>query len=171
VKTENAQIQQIYRGYKYELDPNIKQKTLLMKHAGCARFAYNWGLEQRIKRFQENEGSSRFTTAIEQHRILVQLKQNQFKWMYEVSKCAPQEALRDLEQAFKFFWQRRRAGRKSGFPRFKKKGTNERFRLYGRIRVFEKEVQLPRIGKVRLKEQPKIKGKILSVTISKKASR
>ncbi|MGI6649796.1 MAG: helix-turn-helix domain-containing protein [Bacillota bacterium] len=27
--------------YRYELKPNAPQKTLLSKHAGCARFAYN----------------------------------------------------------------------------------------------------------------------------------
>ena len=171
MKPEITEGHQVFRGYKYELDPNNKQKTIFLKHAGCARFAYNWGLEQRIKRFQEKEGLGRLTTAMEQHRALVRLKQSRFTWMYEVSKCAPQEALRDLEQAFKYFWQRRKAGIKSGFPRFKKKGTNERFRLYGRIKVFEKEVQLPRIGKVRLKEQPNIEGQIISVTISRKANR
>ncbi|GAH38544.1 unnamed protein product, partial [marine sediment metagenome] len=29
------------------------QRTLLAKHAGCARFAYNWGLSQRIKEYKE----------------------------------------------------------------------------------------------------------------------
>lgn len=34
----------ITKSYKVELDPNNKQRTLLVKHAGVARFAYNWGL-------------------------------------------------------------------------------------------------------------------------------
>jgi len=34
---------------------------------------------------------------------LNKLKQTDYPWMYEVSKCAPQEALRDLEKAFKNF--------------------------------------------------------------------
>jgi len=33
------------------------------------------------------------------HRELNQLKQTELPWMYEVSKAAPQEALRDLDQA------------------------------------------------------------------------
>ena len=47
--------------------------------------------------------------------------------MYEVSKCAPQEALRDLEQAYKNFFRRialKKAGPlkgKAGFPKFKKR--------------------------------------------------
>ncbi|MHA2406687.1 MAG: helix-turn-helix domain-containing protein [Candidatus Hermodarchaeia archaeon] len=34
----------IHRGYKTELKLNKVQQTLCRKHAGCARFAYNWGL-------------------------------------------------------------------------------------------------------------------------------
>ena len=36
--------------------------------------------------------------------FLNSLKADQYPWMYEVSKCVPQEALRDLEKAFKNFF-------------------------------------------------------------------
>ena len=36
------------RGYKTELKPNNKQKTALAKHAGVARYAYNWALGRVI---------------------------------------------------------------------------------------------------------------------------
>ncbi|MHA2426749.1 MAG: helix-turn-helix domain-containing protein [Candidatus Hermodarchaeia archaeon] len=119
----------ILRGYRYELDPNNIQRTLLSKHAGCARFAYNWGLEQRIKQFTQHSGKGKFTDAIQQHRELNRLKKTEFPWMYEVSKCAPQEALRDLDRAFKNFWRGNKQGIKIGFPKFKKKGKHEKFRL------------------------------------------
>ncbi len=32
----------VVRGYKTELALNNEQRTLLLKHAGAARFAYNW---------------------------------------------------------------------------------------------------------------------------------
>ncbi|WP_242868845.1 helix-turn-helix domain-containing protein, partial [Desulfotomaculum copahuensis] len=38
----------INRAYRYELKPNVAQRILLAKHAGTARFAYNWGLARRI---------------------------------------------------------------------------------------------------------------------------
>ncbi|MFX0079169.1 MAG: RNA-guided endonuclease InsQ/TnpB family protein [Candidatus Hermodarchaeota archaeon] len=159
----------IHRGYRYELDPNNRQRTLLAKHAGCARFAYNWGLEQRIRLFYQQRG--RFTNAIQQYRELSQLKKTQFTWMREVSKCAPQEALRDLDKAFENFWRGRKKRFKVGFPKFKRKGRHEGFRLYGVIRVFEKAVQLPRLGRLRLKEKPQIQGRIISATVSRKADR
>jgi putative transposase len=93
--------------------------------------------------------------------------------LYEVSKCAPQEALRDLDRAYANFWQGRKLGRRVGRPRFKKKGRcPERFRLAGAIRVESKSVVLPRIGQVRTKEPTsKFRGRILSATCRKEADR
>ncbi len=42
----------IRRGYKVELDLNNTQITACLKHAGCARFAYNWGLERKKQAFR-----------------------------------------------------------------------------------------------------------------------
>jgi len=80
----------VQQSYRYELKPNNKKRSLLSKHAGCARFTYNWGLARRIDEYKRTGKSS---NAIEQHRHLNALKKTEFPWMYEVSKCAPQEAL------------------------------------------------------------------------------
>jgi putative transposase len=161
----------IYRAYRYELDPNNRQRTHLLKHAGCPRFAYNWGLEQRIHLYKTKEGKERFTNAFEQHKALNKLKKTQYPWMYDVSKCAPQEALRDLHKAFRNFYRGLKTGSQIGFPRFKKKRINDSFRLTGAIKVFARVVQLPRLGKIRIKEESNIGGRILSVTVIRKADR
>ncbi|MBU1752156.1 MAG: transposase, partial [Chloroflexi bacterium] len=119
------------------------------------------------------------------------LKQTELAWMPvgEVSKCAPQEALRDLDRAFAHFFRRvklKKQGQHTGpvgFPRFKsrKRGIGS-FRLTGRIRVFEDRIQLPRLGRLRLKERgylpitspgpdPAAAAKILSATVSERAGR
>ncbi len=154
----------VNKAYRYELEPNKTQLILLKKHAGCARFAWNWGLAER-KRLWEEERKT--TNAIELHRKLNRLKKTDFPWMYEVSKCAPQEALRDLDKAFKNFFEGR-----ANFPKFKEKGVHDSFRLTGTIKVFPKHVQLPRLGKIRVKEKTtKCKGRILSATVSREADR
>jgi putative transposase len=156
----------INRAYRYELDPNIAQRILLAKHAGCARFAFNWGLQIYIEQYTQDKTT---TNAIELHRLLNRSKVNCFPWMYEVSKCAPQEALRDLEKAFKNFFRGCKQNKKIGFPKFKKKGRHDSFRLTGTIRVTERGIQLPRLGIIRTKEIPAIEGKIFSVTVSQEA--
>ncbi|MHA2091720.1 MAG: helix-turn-helix domain-containing protein, partial [Candidatus Kariarchaeaceae archaeon] len=37
----------VHKAYKFELRPSQTQLVDLIKHAGCARYSYNWGLQQR----------------------------------------------------------------------------------------------------------------------------
>ncbi len=167
----------VVRGYKTELDLSNEQRTACMKHAGVARFAYNWGLARSQEAYRE---TSKRPTAIDLHKQLNALKPSEFPWMYETSKCAPQEALRDLEQAYKNFFRRvelKKQGLwrgKLGFPKCKKRSKAiGSFRLTGSIKVFSDAVQLPRLGRLRLHEHDFIPtdGKILSATISEQAGR
>src|SRR5260370_26573739 len=96
---------------------------------------------------------------MELHRELNQLKQTALPWMYEVSKCAPQEALRDLDMAFTNFFRRVQLKKEgqwkgpSGYPKFKTKRQGPgSFRLTGSIHVYEQAIDLPRLGRLRLKE-------------------
>jgi putative transposase len=163
----------VHKAYRYELDPNNRQRSSLHRHAGVARFAYNWGLEQRFTLFKTNQGKDRFTDAMKQHKLLNSLKKTQFPWMYECSKCAPQEALRDLHRAFLNFYRGLKKGQNVGFPRFKRKGVRDSFRLTGTIRFEGRKIQLPRIGKIRIKEKRDVycKGRILSITVMRRADR
>ncbi|MFX0184880.1 MAG: helix-turn-helix domain-containing protein [Candidatus Hodarchaeota archaeon] len=112
----------VNRGYKYALRVNNKERALLQQCAGTARFSWNWGLAQRLKRYNNHTGNARFTDAMKQHKQLNRLKKTTFNWMYHYSKCIPQEALRDLDQAFKnFIKSRKKNGWRVGFPKFKKK--------------------------------------------------
>jgi putative transposase len=168
----------IIRGYKTELELNNRERTACVKHAGAARYAYNWGLRRKIEAY---EATGKSPTAIDLHRELNALKKTELGWMYEVSKCAPQEALRNLDQAFAHFFRRveqKKQGKLKGpvgFPRFKsrKRGLGS-FRLTGSIHVFEDSIQLPRLGRLRLKERgylPTSGVHILSATVSERAGR
>ena len=50
------------QAYRYELDPGSEQRNLLERHAGTARFAWNWALAERNRIFEENEGKAKFTS-------------------------------------------------------------------------------------------------------------
>jgi putative transposase len=165
------------RGYKTELDLNNEQRTACLQHAGAARFAYNWGLARRKAHYQ---ATGKGLNAIALHRELNALKQTEFPWMYEVSKCAMQEALRDLGSAYQHFfrrWKLKKAGQykgKLGYPRFKsKKRSIGGFTLTGSIHVTERDIQLPRLGVLRLKEHGYLPTSthILAATVSEQAGR
>ncbi|MGL4883855.1 MAG: RNA-guided endonuclease InsQ/TnpB family protein, partial [Waterburya sp.] len=157
-------------GFKTELKLNNQQKTLLAKHAGTARHAWNWG-NKLCKDILENnknnpESKIKFPTAIDLHKWLVALVKPENPWYYESSKCAPQYALRHLADAWKNCF-----NKKKGRPKFKKKGGNDSFTLDGSIKVDHFKISLPKIGWVKTYERlpqgiiPK------SVTISRQADR
>jgi putative transposase len=167
----------VKRAYKTELALNNWQVTACRQHAGAARWAYNWGLALKQERYKTTRRSP---TAKDLHRELNVLKKTDVPWMYDVSKCAPQEALRNLDAAFSNFFHRcalKRQGKwkgKLGYPRFKtkKKGFGS-FRLTGSITVTSEAIVLPRLGRLRLKERGYLalgdQVKVLSATISEQA--
>ena len=59
-----------------------EQITACKKHAGAARWAWNWGLSRKQVVYKE---SKRWIGAMELHRELNDLKQRDLPWMYDVS--------------------------------------------------------------------------------------
>jgi putative transposase len=160
--------------FKTELKLNNKQRTMMAKHAGVARHAYNWGLSvcQSILDYNQAhpDNKQKFPTAIDLHKKLVREVKSQFDWYYQVSKCSPQQALRDLATAFKNCFQYQR-----GFPQFKKKNRKDSFYLEGNIQIKGNQIKLPIIGWVKTYEKfiPAILVKKAgsNVRISKRADR
>jgi putative transposase len=179
-----------HRAYRVELDPNNVQRSAFRRAAGCARWAYNWGLGRKIEAIAARKAAiaagvakadlPKVPNAMDLHKELVILKnlpsdQGGVPWMYESSKSAPQEALRNLDKAFEAFYRKCKAktpGSK-GFPRFKSKKRNPlAFRL-GKAKVTNSHVTLPRIGSVKLKEQGYLPTdvKILGSSVKERAGR
>ena len=46
--------------HKIKLDPNNKQKTFFAKSVGCARFTYNWALDEWKKQYKAGENPTAF---------------------------------------------------------------------------------------------------------------
>jgi len=87
-----------------------------------------------------------------------------YAWYYEVSKCAPQEALRNLAKAYQRFFKKQ-----AKHPVFQKKGRRDSFYLEGKIQAKNSKIKLPRFGWVRLAENVNFEG-IKNATISRKAN-
>jgi len=148
--------------HKIRLYPNNKQKTLLAKSCGTSRFAYNWALAEWKRQYESGDKPNEAKL----RKDLNAIKKEQFPWMYEVSKCCPQQAIKDLGTAFKRFFK--------GFakyPKFKKKFVNDSFYLDNlNFHVRNGKVHLARIGEVRLGEKLRYEGKLMAATISREAN-
>jgi putative transposase len=151
----------VHQAFRFALAPTPAQERRLVSHAGAARFAYNWGLALVKQRLgcraagQEVEVPWNLPAL---RREWNRAKAKAAPWWPENSKEAYSAGLDALARGLRAFSDSRkgkRAGRRAGFPRFKRRGrTRDSYRITtgcfgvsGRTRV-----QLPRIGHVRTHE-------------------
>jgi putative transposase len=136
-----------------------------------------------LQRKQEAyRATGKHPSAIDLHQDLNALKKTAVAWMYAVSTCAPQEARRNLDTAFAHCFRRckrKREGKlraRVGYPQCtsKKRGLGS-FRLTGSSVVSPDAIQLPRLGRRRLKERGSLPTsetlgvKVFSATVSEQA--
>lgn len=153
--------------YKFRIYPNAEQQILIQKTFGCARFVYNYFLAKRIS---EYNATGKSPTRFQQDKSLTLLKQNTL-WLREPDKCALQNALKDLDSAYKNFFRSCKQGGNFGFPKFKNKRNHHRsYKTNGTIKVFDHKIQLPKLGLVECRISKEVKGRILSATVSQNPS-
>ena len=156
-----------YKAYKYRIYPNKSQEELILKHIGCCRYIYNYGLEKKIKVYQESkQGISRFEL---QTDLVVLKKQQETSWLKEVNSLSLQASLANLDTAFTRFFKE-----KKGFPKFKsKKVGNQSFQVVQNTKVdFDKnKVFLPKFKSgIKCIFHRQFEGEIKTSTISKTPS-
>lgn len=158
-------------GFKTELKLNNHQRALLAKHAGVARHAYNWGLwftKNFLSYKKANpEDRIKFPSAIDLHKLLVASVKPANPWYYEVSKCAPQFALRALREAWDKCFKK-----KSRVPKVKRKGQHDSFTLDGTIKLVNSyKIQVTRLGVLKTYEHLPTGIKPKNVTISRQSDK
>ncbi len=81
--------------HRIRLDPNNVQASYLARAAGVARFAYNWALAEWGKQYAACKADPSLPKPSEAalRRQLNAVKGEQFPWMQEVTKNAPQMAI------------------------------------------------------------------------------
>lgn len=160
----------IHKAYKRELKPSQAQLVMLRRTAGCARYAYNWGLAKAQEIKEQNGKMPKFA---EISRLwTIHKKDEGFEWLNEVQAVSTRVPIKDLDDAFQRFYKKQ-----NKFPKFKKKGSHDSFRVARDNRetcaiiVDEKYVRLPYIGIIKTKEKFKLDGKPLNATVSREADR
>ncbi len=100
--------------YKYRFYPTQEQKHQLAQTFGCARFVYNWGLEQQLCARQADEKMPSMTTLSK--RLTHLKKDDDHTWLHNVSSVPLQQSLRHLSRAWTNCFEKRAKP-----PRFKRK--------------------------------------------------
>ena len=107
------------RAIKIKLYPNVTQMTQINKLLGCYRVVYNQCLARKIKSYEENKVSENQTTLghFIHHELL---KDNNFVWLREQNTKVLKQAVIDMLNAYKNFFER-----STGYPKFKSKKDNK----------------------------------------------
>ena len=150
------------RAIKYELNPTNTQKDAIKQTCGCCRLVYNTMLDRKISAYKEN-GTT--ISAIELINQLPKLKSEK-TFLKDTPSQALQQAIRNLDTAYTNFF--RKGG--SGFPKFKKKGVRDSFRIPVACTIDYDNwaIKVAKIGTIRFFKghNKQINGNIKSYTIS-----
>ena len=131
--------------YKFRLYPNKDQKELFSKYFGCTRVVWNKALELRESYYKEhkNDKQKKGLNYYDTARFLRELKQKEeYKWLKEANSQSLQQALMDLDKAFKVFFKGI-----SKYPNYKKKTNRQSFRVPQFFNFTDNLLYLPKMGK------------------------
>src|SRR6266516_280240 len=156
--------------YGYRLDPQQRHRVAFGKAFGCARVVYNDGLRAREQ--AHHEGLPYITDAQLSSRLTAAKKTPGRAWLNEVSSVVLQQALADLNAAYRNFFASlngERKGSKVNLPRFRsRKDTRQaiRFTVNARFRVLPNgKLWLPKIGDVPVRWSRPLPSDPSSVTV------
>ena len=160
--------------YSFRLYPTPGQRQALARAFGCARTVYNDAL--RLRETARAQGRPFPSSGELSQQVITRAKQTPGRaWLGEVSAVVLQQALRDLDAAYRGFFDGLKGKRpKTGPPRYKsRKDARQavRFTANARWQITPGgKLRLPKIGDVAVKWSRHLPSAPSSVTVVKDAS-
>ncbi|MET8154822.1 transposase [Sphaerisporangium sp. NPDC005289] len=162
--------------YQYRLYPDAAQREALARAFGCARVVFNDGL--RVRTDARAQGLPYVSDGELSNRVITQAKQTPERaWLGEVSAVVLQQALADLNAAYRNFFASitgKRRGPRVAAPRFRSKKDNRqavRFTRNARFSITPGgRLRLPKIGDVTVRWSRPLPSDPGSVTVVKDAA-
>jgi putative transposase len=154
------------QAFKFELRSNGEQARLMRRFAGSCRFVFNKALALQKARYDAGEKKLGYAGLCKE---LTQWKRDsETCWLSETHSQPLQQTLKDLERAYKNFFEKRAA-----FPAFKKRGQHDAFRFPQGVTLDEANarIKLPRLGWIRYRKSRDVLGTVKNVTVSLEAGR
>ena len=152
------------KSFKVRIYPTKEQQVLLEKTFGASRFVYNHFLKLKSYLYHEFDIKITFNHT---SKMLTELKR-QKSWLTVPDKWALQNALKDLDNAYKKFY------KGSGYPKFKRKDGKNSYRTSSNIRIDNSFITIPKVGLLRYRDNYILEDKnilkVYNVTISKTTS-
>ncbi len=157
--------------YSFRLYPSAGQRSVLARAFGCARVVYNDAL--RARETARSEGMPFPKTADLSKALITEAKNTPERaWLGEVSAVVLQQSLRDLDTAYRNFFDGLKGKRpRMGAPRYKsKRDTRQAVRFTANARwsiTTGGKLRLPKIGDVKVKWSRSLPSAPSTVTVVK----
>ncbi len=151
----------IHKSYKFRIEPTSEQIVLLSKHFGACRFVFNKFLHERKEKYLNEKTSLNY---YDNARTLTDLKKEEdFDWLKEINSQSLQSAIRNLDSAYKNFF-----NKQNKFPRFKSKYDKQSFKIPQNALINEGKLVIPKFKEgIKINLHREIEGEILFATITK----
>ena len=154
------------QAYKFRLEPTFDQQILLKKFAGCVRVVWNKGLALQQALYADGQKKLGYAGLCKE--LTNWRNDPETPWLAEASVDIEQQILRDLETAYKRFFEKI-----ADFPTFKKKGARDSFRFPQpksiKLDQRNEKILLPKLGWLNYRKSRKVQGLVRNVTVSRKA--
>ena len=154
--------------YKYRIYPNHIQITKLNQLFGCCRFVWNQSLAYFNQLYAHGKKKPSYVDLTKQ--FITQTKR-ELVWLKEVASTPLQQSLKDLDQAYKNFFDScagKRKGIKVKPPKFKSRKSRQAARFVGEnYKIGQNKIYLPKVGKIKIVWSRPLVGNPSSVTIIK----
>lgn len=162
--------------YNFRVTPDAAQRTALAQAFGCARVVFNDAL--RLRQQAREAGEKYLSDGDLSKLVITQAKVTEGRaWLGEVSAVVLQQALADLNTAYRNFFASisgKRKGRTLAPPRYRSRKDNRqaiRFTKNARFRVLDNgRLRLPKIGDLPVRWSRALPSDPSSVTIIKDAA-
>ena len=149
------------QAFKFQLRPNGQQERDMRRFAGACRFVFNKSLALQN---ENHEAGNKFLSYVKMAAWLVEWKKApETEWLKDSPSQPLQQALKDLERAYKNFFQKR-----ASFPRFKKRGHSDSFRYPQGVKLDQanNRISLPKLGWISYRNSREVVGEVKNVTVS-----
>jgi putative transposase len=148
----------IRQAYRFALDVRPDQEKLLLSFVGATRFFFNWGLALVKERLDQRAGGHEVRVPWSYHALCSEFSKVAdavAPWRKDVVVGSRQAGLEALGEGLRRFSEGRTAGRRVGFPRFRKRGRCIESVIFQRPRLLDaRRVEFHRrLGPIRAKER------------------
>ncbi|EGB5698902.1 transposase [Salmonella enterica] len=149
------------QAFKFQLRPDGQQEREMRRFTGSCRFVFNRALALQN---ENHEAGNKYIPYTKMASWLVEWKNSpEMQWLKDAPSQPLQQSLKDLERAYKNFFQKRAA-----FPRFKKRGQNDAFRYPQGVKLDQNNsrIFLPKLGWLLYRNSRQVTGIVKNVTVS-----